>query len=74
MDIKEIIRIIEIKGGNISDAELAKKIGLSPQNFNNKLGRGTIRIEDIEKIANVLGYDLELNIINKESKEKFKVY
>ena len=74
MDIKEIIRLIEVKAGNVTDAELAKKIGITPQNFNNKLGRVTFKPSDLEKIANVLGYDLEISIINKENEERFKVY
>lgn len=72
MDIEQIVKLICVKGGNISDAELAKKLNTTPQNFNNKKKRGTLKLEDIEKIANVLGFELEINI--KKNDETFKVY
>ena len=38
---------------NISLAELCRRIGQTPQNFNKKLQRGTVSFEEIEKIAKV---------------------
>lgn len=40
---------------NISQAELARKIGQAPSNFNHKLKRGTFTVEELEKIGEVLG-------------------
>ena len=40
---------------NISISELARRIGQSPQNFNKKLQRGTVSVEEMMEIANVLG-------------------
>lgn len=44
---------------NISLAELARRIGQSPQNFNKKLKRGTVSFEEIMAIAEALdvGYE-----------------
>lgn len=44
---------------NISLAELARRIGQSPQNFNKKLKRGTVSFEEIMEIAEALdvGYE-----------------
>ena len=39
---------------NISISELARKIGQSPQNFNKKLQRGTVSVEEMIVIADVL--------------------
>lgn len=39
---------------NISISELARRIGQSPQNFNKKLKRGTVSLEELLAIANVL--------------------
>ncbi|MCL1996168.1 MAG: helix-turn-helix transcriptional regulator [Defluviitaleaceae bacterium] len=39
----------------ISQAELARLIGISPANFNLKVKRGTLRQEDLEKVAIALG-------------------
>ena len=44
---------------NISLAELCRRIGQTPQNFNKKLQRGTVSSEEMGKIAEVLdvGYE-----------------
>lgn len=39
---------------NISLAELCRRIGQTPQNFNKKLQRGTVSFEEMMKIADVL--------------------
>lgn len=40
---------------NISRAELCRRIGQTPQNFNKKLKRGTVSLKELLAIANVLG-------------------
>lgn len=40
---------------NISQAQLAKMIGQTPQNFNKKLKRQTLTPEELEQIAKALG-------------------
>ena len=44
---------------NISLAELCRRIGQTPQNFNKKLQRGTVSSEEMAKIAETLdvGYE-----------------
>lgn len=44
---------------NISLAELCRRIGQTPQNFNKKLQRGTVSFEEMIRIAEVLdvGYE-----------------
>ena len=44
---------------NISLAELARRIGQSPQNFNNKLKRGTVSFEEMMEIAEAVGVGYE---------------
>ena len=39
----------------ISQAELARQIGTTPANFNLKVKRETLKTEELEKIAAVLG-------------------
>ncbi len=39
----------------ISQAELARRLGTSPANFNHRLKSGTFKIEELEKIAEALG-------------------
>ncbi len=61
---------------NISLAELCRRIGQTPQNFNKKLKRGTVSFEEMMSIAKALnvGYEqafvlpdgnkIEINNIN----------
>ena len=39
----------------ISQSELARRIGTTPQNFNQKLKRNSLTKEEMEQIAHVLG-------------------
>lgn len=44
---------------NISLAELCRRIGQTPQNFNKKLKRGTVSFEEMVAIAEALGVGYE---------------
>ena len=44
---------------NISQAELCRRIGQTPQNFNKKLKRGTVSSEEMMAIAEALGVGYE---------------
>ncbi|WP_041139201.1 helix-turn-helix domain-containing protein [Beduini massiliensis] len=44
---------------NISIAELCRRIGQTPQNFNKKLQRGTVSFEEMMEIAKALGVGYE---------------
>ena len=44
---------------NISLAELCRRIGQTPQNFNKKLKRETISFEEMEQIAKAVGAGYE---------------
>jgi len=44
---------------NISLAELCRRIGQTPQNFNKKLKRGTVSFEEMIAIAESLGVGYE---------------
>lgn len=48
---------------NISISELARRIGQTPQNFNKKLQRGTVSVEEMISIADVLGVTFEQRFI-----------
>lgn len=43
----------------ISLAELCRRIGQTPQNFNKKLMRNTVSVEEMKAIANALGIIFE---------------
>lgn len=44
---------------NISLAELCRRIGQTPQNFNKKLKRDTVSFEEMMQIAKILEVDYE---------------
>ena len=48
---------------NISVAELARRIGQTPQNFNKKLQRETVTLDELKAIADVLGVKFEQSFI-----------
>ena len=58
MTTSDMIRELCVKQ-NISLAELCRRIGQTPQNFNKKLKRGTVSFEEMLAIAEVLdvGYE-----------------
>lgn len=58
MTTPEQIRVLCVRTG-ISLAELARRIHQTPQNFNAKLKRNTLSIDELNQIANVLGVTYE---------------
>ena len=54
MALTEKIRILLVKRGNMSEAELARRIGTSPQNLNNKMKRDNFCEADLRAIAEAL--------------------
>ena len=44
---------------NISVSELARRIGQTPQNFNKKLQRETVTLDELKAVADVLGVKFE---------------
>lgn len=70
MTMTEKIRIMRVKKGNLSERELASRMGDTPQNLNNKMKRDDFRLSELEKIAEALGYNLEIKFIDKETGEE----
>ena len=70
MSMVEAIRIACVKRGNISEAELARRVGVSPQNFHNKMKRDNFTETDLREIAEALGLRLEIGFVNPENGEK----
>jgi transcriptional regulator with XRE-family HTH domain len=54
MSLSDKIRILLIRRGNISEAELARRLGVSPQNLNHKMRRDNFTENDLKKIAAAL--------------------
>ena len=54
MTISEQIKVLCVRS-NISVAELARRIGTTPHNFNSKMKRESFTIADLEYLAGVVG-------------------
>ena len=54
MNIEQKIKMA-LGYANISQAELARRLGTTPQNLHYKIKRNTLTFEDMAKIADVLG-------------------
>ena len=62
MQISEQIRVLCVRC-NVSEAELARRLGKSPQNFNSKMKRGSFTITNLEKVAAALGVTFKRNFV-----------
>ena len=69
MDVREYIKLCCVKRGNISEAELARRTGQTPQNMNNKYKRNTFKVSELEKVAEALNADLRISFVDKETGE-----
>lgn len=62
MTISEQIKILCVRQ-KMSLAELARRLGTTPQNFNAKLKRESFTVAELESIANAAGVTFERNFI-----------
>ena len=62
MSITEQIKILCVRS-NISVAELARRVGTSPQNLNAKLKRESFTIGDLEQIALAVSCTFERSFV-----------
>jgi len=69
MSTSKKIRIAMINK-NISLNELAEKVETSSQNLNNKFRRDNLSENDIRNMADALGYDVRISLIDRETGEE----
>ena len=70
MGMVEKIRILLVKNGNITEAELARRLGTTPANLYHKIKRDNFSEKELRDIAAAVGCGLEINFINPETGEK----
>lgn len=70
MSMVEKIRIALVKRGNLSESELARRIGTSPQNLHNKMKRDNFSETELQAIAQALGLMLEISFVDPETGER----
>ncbi len=62
MTVTEQIKVLCVRCG-VSEAELARRLGKSPQSFNSKMKRGSFTVKDLEKIADALNVEFSRGFI-----------
>ena len=70
MTISEQIKVLCVRS-DISVAELARRIGTTPQNFNGKMKRESFTIAELEDIAGAVNSSFERKFVLKNG-EKVK--
>ena len=69
MTTTEKIKLIRDRAG-LNLGELAERAETTRQNLNNKFGRNNFCENAISKLADVMGYDVEITFINRETGER----
>ena len=59
-DVREYINLCRVKKGNMTEAELARRTGQTPQNMNNKYKRNTFKISELQKVAEAMDAELKV--------------
>ena len=68
MTISEQIKVLCVRC-NMSEAELARRLGKSPQSFNAKMKRESFTIDDLNEIAEAVGVEFKRNFILTNEEE-----
>ena len=68
MTISEQIKVLCVRC-NMSEAELARRWGKSPQIFNAKMKRESFTIDDLNEIAEAVGVEFKRNFILTNGEE-----
>jgi transcriptional regulator with XRE-family HTH domain len=70
MGMTEKIRILLVKRDNISEAELARRLGMSTTNLYNRMKRDNFTDKDLQKIAKVLDCTFKAGFILNDTREE----
>jgi IS30 family transposase len=70
MAMTEKIRVLLVKQGNISEAELARRLGQTPSNLHNKMKRDNFSEKELREIAEVMGCGLEIHFVRNGTGEE----
>jgi DNA-binding CsgD family transcriptional regulator len=70
MSIAQKIRILLVKKGNISEAELARRLNTAPANLNQKMKRDNFSDKELRQIGDVLGCDVKTIFVDRQTREE----
>ena len=69
MDFTTQIKMMQA-ARNLNDSQTAELFGTTRQNYSRKIKNRTFSVDDLQKIANVLGFDMEIVFTDRESGKK----
>jgi DNA-binding CsgD family transcriptional regulator len=70
MSMAQKIRILLVKQGNISEAELARRLNTTPANLHQKMKRDNFSDNELREIGDVLGCDVKTIFVNRQTGEE----
>jgi hypothetical protein len=70
MGMAQKIRILLVKQGNISEAELARRINTTPANLHHKMKRDNFTEQDLREIGEVMGCDVKIVFVDRQTGEE----
>ncbi len=70
MGMSQKIRLLLVKKDNISEAELARRLGVAPPNLHHKMKRDNFTETDLREIAEILDCYLQIKFIDKKTGEE----
>lgn len=69
MDFTTQIKMMQA-ARSLNDSQAAELFGTTRQNYSRKIKNRTFSVDDLCKIANVLGFDMEIVFTDRESGKK----
>ena len=70
MGMAQKIRLLLVKKDNISEAELARRLGTAPSNLHNKMKRDNFSENELREIGDILGCDLKMCFVDRKTGEE----
>jgi hypothetical protein len=70
MGMAKQIRLLLVKQGNTTEAELARKLRTSPANFYQKMKRDNFSEKELREIGDVLGCDVKIIFVDRQTWEE----
>ena len=55
-----------LESNGISNAHIARKIGISPQQLNNIWNKKELTLSDVQRLCAAIGYKCDINILRME--------
>jgi len=70
MSMAQKIRILLVKQGNISEAELARRLNTTSANLHQKMKRDNFSEKELREIGEAVGCDVKILFVDRQTKEE----